>query len=180
MVFAPVFAIARGLKRFVISASSFEETLMRKLGLVVMGSILCVGTVGLAQSGGGGGWGPNGQFARLYDPNTVETVKGEIAKVERVAPMRGMSAGIHLVLKTEHETLTVHLGPEWYVDSEGVKLAPKDRVEVKGSRVKISGKTALLASEVAKGGGVLKLRDEKGVPVWSGRGRGAQQPQKQP
>ncbi len=152
---------------------------MRKLHLIVVGSVLCAGTLALAQPmGGGGGWGPSGQFARIFDPRTVETVKGVVEKVERVAPMRGMSAGIHLVLKTDKETLSVHLGPEWYVDRQEVKLAPKDPVTVKGSRVTISGSPALIASEVTRGDAVLKLRDESGVPTWSGQRRGAQAPVK--
>ena len=144
---------------------------MRRSGMVVVGAVLCVGAMALAQQkgaagGGGGGWGPQGQFARLYDPKTVETVKGEIEKVERVAPMKGMSSGIHLVLKTDKGTLSVHLGPEWYVEGQSVKLAPKDQVVVKGSRVAIGGEAALIASEVTKGDEVLKLRNESGVPVW--------------
>ncbi len=67
--------------------------------------------------GRGGGWGPGGQYGRMFDPKTVETVKGEVEKVERVTPMQGMSAGIHLLLKTEKETLSVHLGPEWYINN---------------------------------------------------------------
>lgn len=39
---------------------------------------------------------------------------------------------------------------------------------MKGSRVNIMGRPALIASELKKGDSVLKLRDENGIPVWAG------------
>jgi hypothetical protein len=121
---------------------------------------------------GGGGWGPGSQFGRLYDPKTVETVTGEVIKVERVTPMRGMSGGVHLVIKTDKGDVSVHLGPQWFLENQDVKISPHDMVEIKGSQVTVSGKPAIIAGEVKKGDETLKLRDESGVPVWSGWRRG--------
>jgi hypothetical protein len=145
----------------------------RTLGALVVVSFLGMLAAGevLAQPGpkwrGSGGWGPHGQYARLYDPKTVESVKGEIEKVETVTPMKGMGAGIHLLVKTDQESIPVHLGPSWYVENQDVKLEPKDTVEVKGSRVTLQGKPVLLAAEVKKGDATLVLRDEAGIPAWS-------------
>jgi hypothetical protein len=85
-----------------------------------------------------------------------------------MTPMRGMSRGLHLTLKTEKETISVHLGPEWYLEKQDLKIEPKDRIEVKGSRITFNGKTAIIAREVKRGSDVLKLRDEAGFPVWAG------------
>jgi hypothetical protein len=117
---------------------------------------------------GSGGWGPGGSFGRLYDPKTVETITGEVVKVDRVTPIRGMSAGVHLVVKTDKGDVSVHLGPLWYLENQDVKIEPKDKVEIKGSRVTVQGKPALIAAEVKKGDETLNLRDEAGVPAWSG------------
>jgi hypothetical protein len=38
-----------------------------------------------------------------------------------------------------------------------------------GSRITYEGKPAIIAAEVKKGDEVLRLRDEKGIPVWAGR-----------
>jgi hypothetical protein len=141
-------------------------------------SILFVGAnaLGQQQPRGEGGWGHHGQYGRLWDPNTVETVKGEIVDVKRVTPMKGMGAGIHFVLKTDKETISVHLGPQWYIENQDMTLKPKDKVEVTGSRVKINDVPVILAAEVVKDDQVLKLRDEHGVPMWAGwRHRGMQQ-----
>lgn len=132
---------------------------------------ILVGSESGAQHGprwqGSGGWGPGGAYMKLYDPKTVESIAGEVVSVDLVTPMKGMSAGVHLTVKTDKETIPVHLGPSWYLERQDVKLAPKDAIEIKGSRVMLNGKPALLAAEVKKGDQVLALRDEAGVPAWS-------------
>lgn len=117
---------------------------------------------------GSGGWGMQGKYGRLYDPATVETVTGKVEAVETMTPMKGMGAGIHLKLKTDSGIIPVHLGPAWYIDRLDTRIEKGDRVEVKGSRVTFAGKPAIIAQEVKKGGEVLKLRDQSGIPVWSG------------
>ena len=115
---------------------------------------------------GSGGWGPGSQYNKVYDPKAVETISGEVTKVDRITPAKGMSGGIHMLVKTDKETVSVHLGPSWYLENQDVKIEPKDKVEVKGSRVTFGGKPALIASEVRKGNEVLTLRDEAGFPAW--------------
>lgn len=129
----------------------------------------------MAQPGRGrgwGGWGPGEPYGRMYNPATVETLSGEVTKVERFTPGQGMGYGIHLVLKTAAETIDVHLGPTWYVDQQGLTFAAGDKLEVTGSRITYQGKPAVIASEVKKGDKVLKLRDAQGIPAWAGAGAG--------
>ncbi|MCE5311733.1 MAG: hypothetical protein LLF86_01120, partial [Nitrospiraceae bacterium] len=59
---------------------------------------------------GSGGWGAGMQYQRMYNPATVETITGEIMSVDKITPMKGMYYGIHLQLKTDKETISVHLG----------------------------------------------------------------------
>lgn len=126
----------------------------------------------LAQRGsgqrGGGGWGPGTAYSRLYNPQTVETISGEVVSVARITPMKGMYSGVHLVVKTDRETISVHLGPGWYIDNQDVTILPKDRVEVRGSRITFEGKPAIIAATVKKGDEELTLRDASGFPIWSG------------
>ncbi|GLI35923.1 hypothetical protein [Desulforhabdus amnigena] len=117
---------------------------------------------------GGGGWGPGAPYARMYNPQTVETISGEVVSVDKITPMKGMGYGLHAVVKTDKETISVHLGPAWYLENQDVKIEPKDKIEVKGSRITFEGKPALIAAEVKKGDEVLTLRDAQGIPVWSG------------
>jgi hypothetical protein len=117
---------------------------------------------------GSGGWGPQAAYNRNYDPKTVENLSGEVTSVDRLTPEKGMSYGIHLMLKTEKETISVHLGPGWYIERQDTQIKVKDTVQVKGSRITFEGKPAIIAADVKKGDEVLQLRDETGVPKWSG------------
>lgn len=141
-------------------------------GLTALAVLLLIASLASAQPGrmwkGSGGWGMGSQFQRMYNPATVETIKGEVVAVDRITPMRGMSHGIHLQVKTEKETIAVHLGPAWYVERLDTKIEKGDTVEVRGSRVTVAGQPAIIAAEVRKGGQVLKLRDENGFPAWAG------------
>lgn len=120
---------------------------------------------------GGGGWGPGGQYGRMYDPKTVETIAGEVVSVDQITPRKGMGYGVHLLLKTDRETIAVHLGPVWYVEHQDIKIESKDKIEVKGSRITFDGKPAIIAAEVHKGSETLMLRDANGVPMWAGSRR---------
>lgn len=117
---------------------------------------------------GGGGWGPGTSYGRLYNPQSLETITGEVVSVQKITPMKGMSYGIHIMVKSDKEKISVHLGPAWYIENQDVKIMPGDRVEVKGSKITFDDKPALIAAEVKKGGEVLTLRDANGFPVWSG------------
>lgn len=110
----------------------------------------------------------NGAYQRLYDPAKVETVSGEVVRVEMMSARKGPGKGIHLLLQTGQETIPVHLGPAWFVERLDTRLEKGDKVEVKGARVMFDGKPAIIAAEIKKGDAVLQLRDPAGVPVWSG------------
>jgi hypothetical protein len=99
----------------------------------------------------------------------VTTTRGEIVEVQRFEHRR--RAGIHVVVSSANETLPVHLGPELYLEQQGVKLAKGDQIEVTGSRVDVNGKPAIIAQQVRRGDQVLALRDEAGFPLWRGRRR---------
>ena len=142
------------------------------LGLAVATMITLSASIALAGmwSGwrGSGGWGMGSSYQRMYNPATVETITGTVESVKEMTPMKGMHSGIHLAVKTEKETLDVHLGPEWYVQRLDTKIEKGDKVEIKGSRVTIADKPALIAAEVRKGENTLFLRDSSGIPAWAG------------
>jgi hypothetical protein len=117
---------------------------------------------------GSGGWGMGTSYGKMYNPKTVETISGEVLGVDKIIPMKRMSYGIHLMVKTDKETISVHLGPGWYIENQDVKIEPKEKIEVKGSRITFEGKPVIIAAEIKKGNEILKLRDENGFPVWSG------------
>jgi len=138
--------------------------------IVLAGLVLSVDSD--AQKGmkwqGSGGWGAGAQYDRMYDVRTVESLSGEVVSVDRMVPMKGMSYGLHVTVRTAKETISVHLGPGWYIENQDVMIGPKDMLGIKGSRVTLEGKPVIIAAEVKKGDQVMKLRDEQGFPVWAG------------
>lgn len=145
-----IFLVAISVVTFFLAAESFARKGMSK---------------------GSGGWGPGTNYSKMYDPTTVETIRGEVVGVEQITPMKGMSYGVHLMVKTDKETIPVHLGPGWFIENQDIDIGPQDQVEVKGSRITFDGKPTLIAREVKKGEETLTLRNEEGFPVWSGARR---------
>lgn len=146
------------------------------LGLLGSGSAMAQQQPAAAQGHGGWGMGMGMAYTGRYDPATVETLRGEVVSVDRVAPagrkmesmMRRTHYGIHLTVKTGKETIPVHLGPAWYIENQTVRFAPGDKIQVKGSRIMYEGKPALVAAEVRRGDEVLTLRGADGFPAWVG------------
>lgn len=114
------------------------------------------------------GWGPGGSYGRLYNPQSVVTLSGEVVAVTSFRPVKGATAGTRLVLSAGTERIAVHLGPAWYLERQDVKIAVGDRIEVRGSRITFQGQSAIIAAVVTKGTQRLELRNpETGIPLWS-------------
>ncbi|HSP97728.1 MAG TPA: DNA-binding protein [Candidatus Dormibacteraeota bacterium] len=137
--------------------------------IVGVGVALAVvlGGVAFAQGGPGKAGRP-----RKYDPQTVETITGEVTAVNNVPSPKSGTNRVQLMVKTAAGEIAVHVGPRWYVDKQGLRLAVNDRVEVRGSRVTLDGSPVIIAAEIRQGNLVLKLRDDSGLPYWRGAGHG--------
>ena len=127
------------------------------VGIMIVG----IGAVAYAQGRGGGN----------YNPATETTVTGTVDSVKNVpSPGRG-GGGLHLMLVVATGPIEVHLGPASFVSSKNVTFTKGDALTVVGSKVTMDGQEVVIAREIKKGDQVLTLRDEKGFPLWSGRGR---------
>lgn len=111
------------------------------------------------------GAGRGAAYGAMYDPAKAETLSGEVVSLEKIGRM---GRGVGFLLNTGKETLTIHLGPEWYIEQQNPKISAGDSVEVKGVRTVRWGKDVFVAAEIKKGGEILRLRDENGFPVWAG------------
>lgn len=107
-----------------------------------------------------------------YDTTTVQTVSGEVLRVDTPAPGGRGPAGVQALVRAGAESLTVHLGPSWLLQRQNVTLAVGDRIQVTGSRVVIAGKPSLIVAELRKGARSVTFRDRHGVPQWRVRGPG--------
>ncbi len=143
----------------------------RIVGLVVAVAFVLTASVSFAGwkgFKGSGGWGPGTKYAAMYNPATVETLSGTVQDIAPVVPFKGMYSGVMVVLKTDKETLNVHLGPAWYVERLDVKIDKGDTIEVKGSKTTFANAPTIIASEIKKADTVIVLRDNNGIPVWAG------------
>jgi hypothetical protein len=145
--------------------ASFERSSI--LGAAALITVTAVSVV-MAQTGPGGG-------SPMYDVKTETTISGTVEGVDTVtgAGGRGRHAlgGTHLTVKTEKETLAVHVGPTQYLTEKGITLAKGDALEILGSRVTIGGESVVIARQIKKGDDTWTLRDAFGRPLWSGRAR---------
>jgi len=118
------------------------------------------------------GWNdPQSVYNRIYNPYTLETLNGEVTAIDTFVPSQDWYAGVHITLKTDKESIGVHIGPQWYVDNQDFNLSVGDAVQVTGSRVVYEGREVIIAQQIRKGNEVLMLRYANGFPYWSGSRR---------
>jgi hypothetical protein len=111
-------------------------------------------------------WATKGQYTWLFNSKTMETLSGEVTAVGKFTP-RGKPEGVRFTLRTDQGPIEVILGSSSYVEQQGLKFEPHDKVTVSGSRVAVEGKPTIIAAEVTKGEKILKLRDANGTPLWN-------------
>ena len=117
---------------------------------------------------GGQGWGATTLYGTLFDPDSIENLRGKVLSVEKFIPLRQMGWGLLVMVSDQKgEEIAVHVGPGWYLEQQGFDIEPGESVGIRGSRITFNEKPAIIAIEVKKAGIVLQLRNEKGVPVWS-------------
>ena len=117
---------------------------------------------------------PAWPMGQMYNPKTVETLDGKIESIEKVtAGETDVPARVLLKLKTGKETVTIYLGPDWYLEKQKAKLSPGDYIQLRGSRVTLENMTMILPNEITKGSEVMQFWDEQDGPRWRGQGPGA-------
>ncbi len=101
-----------------------------------------------------------------YDVHTEMKVKGTVEEVH-LPPKGSEKVAVHLLLKTDTDTVDVYLCPKSFLDDMGVSFNKGDEIALTGSKVKQGEADMVLAREVVKGTDTLVLRDQKGSPVWT-------------
>jgi hypothetical protein len=99
-----------------------------------------------------------------YDVNAEVTIKGVVEDLHE-SKMRGDHPGLHLILKTDTETVEVHTCPVSFVSDLEFAIEKGDEVTVVGSRPDPAG--LVIAREITKGQTSLIVRDKTGAPVWT-------------
>ena len=100
-----------------------------------------------------------------YDIHTEAKMKGAVEEM-KLPPKGSEKEVVHLLVKTETDTVDVYLCPKAFLDDMGVSFGKGDEISLTGSKVKQGDADLVLAREVLKGTDTLVLRDEKGNPIW--------------
>lgn len=105
---------------------------------------------------------------RLWNPAAVVTVSGTVEAVERIE-MGGDWSCVRLKLRTPEGTLTVRVGPDWFLEEQKYVFAAGQQLQIKGSRVKFAGEPSLVAGEIRRGTELIVLRDASGKAAWAAK-----------
>lgn len=141
---------------------------MRKfiVAAMAMCSLVAVAMPATAQDDG---WGKNSEYTKKFDPKTIVTIKGKVTKIDRDSvPLPGMQKGFAATIQTDKGDEIVQVGPLWFTGYFKQKWDVKvgDQVEVTGSKVKIGGKSVIMAMQGKKGNLTMVSRSKSGKPVW--------------
>lgn len=112
--------------------------------------------------------GGNKSAKARYDPAKVVTVKGTVLGEQKVDTARGAKA-VRLVLKVGDDQVSVHLGPDSWVDKQSLKFTRGDEITVKGSKFTYENKYGLIAQVITRGDASMVLRDGSGRPAWASK-----------
>jgi len=109
---------------------------------------------------------------RVYDPDTETTVSGTVVSVDEYTRPGGRNVGVHVVLNTDDGKVYARLGPKWYIDNLNLDLKKGDKIEVTGSKIQVDEDIVIIVKSLTRGEDTVLLRDEDGVPFWSGWRKG--------
>lgn len=112
-------------------------------------------------------WNSNGGYGGLWSRRKPAAAAGVVTATEQISPLKGMSPGVLLTLRKGSQRTRVVVGPTWFIETQPVKIAPKDRVSVTGVSVLVGGKRVMLAREIRRGKDTLRLRDSNGQFPWT-------------
>jgi hypothetical protein len=92
---------------------------------------------------------------------------GEVVSVDDVRATDAAFGGLHVLLRAEHGSVSVHLGPKRFFDDHDVSILPGDVLDVAGISTIYAGRPAIVATTVKKGNRELIL-PERGLSSSSG------------
>jgi hypothetical protein len=114
----------------------------------------------------GGGMGGGMTMCVMYDVKTVETISGEVIGLEKMEHAKGQPCCTLIILKAGDKEYVVYTAPEKYLEEQLFGVAKGNKLEVKGSVKTADKELYIVAAEIKKGEKVIKLRDEKGEPLF--------------
>jgi hypothetical protein len=102
----------------------------------------------------------------VYSASNEQTVQGVVQDVQEFyCPISG-DEGTHLLVKTAHGNLQVHVAPTRFLRDKKFSFSKGDQIQVVGSRIIYNGHEALIARTVTRGNETMAFRQPSGKPTW--------------
>jgi hypothetical protein len=93
-------------------------------------------------------------------------LEGVVSSVERPSP-DDSKAYVHVVLTpSDRNPIRLVLAPGWYLDEQGLRLAPNDSLRVEGRHTQEGGAPAFVVRRLERGERAYELRDAREQPKW--------------
>jgi len=103
------------------------------------------------------------QGAALYNAADETVVAGLVQEVQEFdCPVSEGELASHLMLKTKDGVLQVHLAPVRIMAGQQLSFAPGDQIEVVGSKIRLNGKSGIIAREISRNEETFIFRDREG------------------
>jgi len=103
------------------------------------------------------------QGAALYNAADEMVVGGLVQEVQEFdCPVSEGELASHLMLKTKDGVLQVHLAPVRIMAGQKLSFAPGERIEVVGSKIRLNGKSGIIAREISRNDETFIFRDREG------------------
>lgn len=133
---------------------------MKSMVLSVVG-LLAYGTMAFCQPARGA-WSALG---------AEETIQGSIKEIQEIPGQRPGMVGLRFVVAASTgDAVTVLVGPAYYLAQAGYSPKVGDKISVEGFMIQSDVDTLMVARTITAGGLTIPLRDEQGMPLWSGGG----------
>jgi hypothetical protein len=120
-------------------------------------------------TGGLEGWEKGSAYNALYDITQKDRLKGVVVDVTKLIPLPGMAPGVGLLVQSpEYGSVTVHLGPRFFININNIWDLKGAQVKVRGVWAQIADENVFIAYKVKSRKHVLKLRRTRdGTPHWT-------------
>lgn len=116
------------------------------------------------------GWERVSRFNSFFSQDSLVYITGEVTNIDRnFKPLSDMADGLAVTVKTDDgKSHLVVVGPGWFTQFYKQKwdIAVGDRVDIRGSEVKVDGKPMIMAVWGRKGDLEMTVRTRQGKPVW--------------
>lgn len=131
----------------------------------ILAAVLAAAVVVVPVLGASCGKAPPTPRAALGRPPTA-AADGEVMGVNEIPVDDWLDQNLRVTLRPPDgdRIVEVELAPGWYLEQNGLRFEPGDRIAVEGTTRTESG--VLVATRVRKGANTVLLRNASGEPLW--------------